>query len=140
MSQNIKEALTLISYNLTVEIRKIIAQRKHIDTGMLISNITAQAVYNPLRSKTNFDIVYDAPFYWVYVDSMSPLKDGATWNNTCTEALRKSDAYKNGKEMLIKALERDNIDPTSQSIKEISDVIGGILKVRNIAKIIKDIL
>lgn len=140
MSQNTKEALTLISYNLTVEIRKIIAQRKHIDTGMLISNITAQAVYNPLRSKTEFDIVYDAPFYWVYVDSMSPLKDGATWTNTCTEELKNSEAYKNGKEILIKALKIDNIDPTSQTRQQISDTIGGILKVRNIAKIIKNIL
>lgn len=137
--ENTKETLVQISYDLTLEIRKIIRERDHIDTGMLISNIICQAVYNPLRSKTSFEIVYNAPYYWTYVDTMSAKKQGATWNNTCSDALKQSDVYKSSKEKLLKALENDNID-VKKNRNIINDLVGGAIKINNIIKTIKSLI
>ena len=137
--KNIKKALEDISLKLTREIRSIIRQRDHINTGLLISNIYVEAAYNPLASKTSFTIIYDAPYYWLYVDALSPQKKLATWTTTCTQALKQSDTYKECRDILMEALEKDNV-PLNKKRSEISDIIGGAIRVLQVKEIISNIL
>lgn len=131
--KNTKQALRDISLKLTREMRFILLERDHINTGLLIQNLTIEAAYNPLASKTGFTVIYNAPYYWVYVDALSPKKKTATWTTTCSQALKQSSVYSDCKELLIEALKKDSI-PVSESRVNINKIIGGAIRVAAIRK------
>lgn len=137
--KNTSEALKDISIKLTREIRSIIRSRDHVETGMLLSNITVEAIYNPLAHKTSFTIIYNAPYYWVYVDALSPKKKTATWTTTCTQALKKSGVYTECREQLVEALKKDLV-PLDKSRTDINNIIGGALRVAAIRSLIISII